>query len=400
MTDKTDALVARLRMHARDCVSAADMDTDTVLSAAQIDEMADAFNQAAEALAAPAEGGQGEVVDLGEVIREKVREHGSYRAASKAIGVNYPYLCQMAHDPNRKPSKEILAALGLERVTVTRRLIDSAGGAKGGEFRKGWDAGRTMQRALMQPAEGDGAVRAMGRCITDLQQMIELAADYDLDEMQIQSLLTGIESIQMLTRPAATAQVPDFQRWSMTRGSDGARWSVYMDHNPHGEWVKWADVQQHAFGVALAAAPAAPNATAQVPDAPAIPTHLMHRCQSVVWAAAYEAGAKAAAPAAPKGGVVDVLRIPAQPGLDPITAYFEDYAAGQGRVTVACYGDAWTASWGAMGDCKVREFVASVDAGYLSAAFLQLSGASGKHRLYTDRIARALTAALATGEQS
>lgn len=38
------------------------------------------------------------------------------------------------------------------------RMIDSAGGAKGEDFRQGWEAGRTMQRALMQPAEGDGAV--------------------------------------------------------------------------------------------------------------------------------------------------------------------------------------------------------------------------------------------------
>src|SRR5690606_8657631 len=55
-------------------------------------------------------------------------------------------------------------------------------------------------------------------------------------------------------------------------------------------------------------------------------------------------------PAAVDGITVDVLRIPAQPGLDPIVVYFEDYAPGRGRITVACYGDAWTAAWGAMGD--------------------------------------------------
>jgi len=42
-----------------------------------------------------------------------------------------------------------------------------------------------------------------------------------------------------------------FQRWSMTKGSDGKRWSVCMDHDPCGEWVKWIDVQQHFFVAAI-----------------------------------------------------------------------------------------------------------------------------------------------------
>jgi len=44
---------------------------------------------------------------------------------------------------------------------------------------------------------------------------------------------------------------PPFQRWSMTKGSDGKRWSVCMDHDPCGEWVKWIDVQQHFFVAAI-----------------------------------------------------------------------------------------------------------------------------------------------------
>lgn len=93
--------------------------------------------------------------------------------------------------------------------------------------------------------------------------------------------------------------------------------------------------------------------------------------------------------------MVDVLRIPAQPGLDPITVYFEDYAPGRGRITVACFGDAWTAAWGAIGDRSVREFVSSVGPGYLAGAMQELSPPTTKaHRKYTERVAGAITAAL------
>lgn len=96
----------------------------------------------------------------------------------------------------------------------------------------------------------------------------------------------------------------------------------------------------------------------------------------------------------PGSGGVDALRIPAQPGLDPISVYLDDSAPGQGRVTVACYGDAWTAAWGAMGNRTVRQFVSSVEPHYLSGSMQQLTRMSKSHRAYTDRIAAAVIAAL------
>ena len=97
------------------------------------------------------------------------------------------------------------------------------------------------------------------------------------------------------------------------------------------------------------------------------------------------------------GGVVfaDVLRIPRAASLDPIIVYFEDSAPGQGRVTIACYGDAWTAAWGAMGDRTVRQFVAESDSYYLTGALLETRGANRGMRDYTGRIAAAVIAALA-----
>lgn len=57
--------------------------------------------------------------------------------------------------------------------------------------------------------------------------------------------------------PSAPVGVEGLQRYSMARGSDGERWSVYMDPDPAGEWVKWADAQMAALTAALAQQPAA-----------------------------------------------------------------------------------------------------------------------------------------------
>ena len=51
-------------------------------------------------------------------------------------------------------------------------------------------------------------------------------------------------------------------------------------------------------------------------------------------------------------------------GLDPVAAYLEDQGVGKGKITITCYGKAWTAYWGAMG-CDIREFILSADNGYL-----------------------------------
>ncbi|ENA1584359.1 hypothetical protein ABFW48_003508, partial [Salmonella enterica] len=35
--------------------------------------------------------------------------------------------------------------------------------------------------------------------------------------------------------------------------------------------------------------------------------------------------------------------------LDPVRVMIENYEPGKGRVTITCYGKAWTAAWFAMG---------------------------------------------------
>ncbi len=54
-------------------------------------------------------------------IIEVVREHGSYRAAGKALGIDYVYLCRMKHGLRLNPSDDALRKLGLE-MKVTRQI--------------------------------------------------------------------------------------------------------------------------------------------------------------------------------------------------------------------------------------------------------------------------------------
>ena len=100
------------------------------------------------------------------------------------------------------------------------------------------------------------------------------------------------------------------------------------------------------------------------------------------------------------GNMVDVLRIPRHASLDPIIVYFEDSAPGRGRITIACYGDAWTGGWGAMGNRTVRQFVYGVDPDYLAGSLLELRKASDHFRKYTERVAAAVIAAIVQQPES
>lgn len=58
-------------------------------------------------------------------IEELVRQHGSFRAASVAVGISFPYLCRLKCGNKGNPSDETLRKLGLERhiqVTYSRQF--------------------------------------------------------------------------------------------------------------------------------------------------------------------------------------------------------------------------------------------------------------------------------------
>jgi hypothetical protein len=83
-------------------------------------------------------------------------------------------------------------------------------------------------------------------------------------------------------------------------------------------------------------------------------------------------------------------------GLDPVTALFQDFGPGQGRVIVECYGDAWSAYFGAMGDHDIQGFVRTAGADYLANKLCNTAPVKQRKRdeAYLLRIVKAVKAAM------
>lgn len=63
---------------------------------------------------------------------------------------------------------------------------------------------------------------------------------------------------------------------------------------------------------------------------------------------------------------IEVLTIQDVPRLDPVRVMIENTAPSQGRITIECYGQAWSAYWGAMGEgCDVSDFVRHAGVDYI-----------------------------------
>ena len=59
------------------------------------------------------------------------------------------------------------------------------------------------------------------------------------------------------------------------------------------------------------------------------------------------------------------LFVPPASGLDGIHVIFIDRSSSVGYVTIMCYGQAWTAFFGAMGGQAIREFFCEADTSYM-----------------------------------
>lgn len=55
--------------------------------------------------------------------------------------------------------------------------------------------------------------------------------------------------------------------------------------------------------------------------------------------------------------------------LDPVRVMIENYEPGKGRITITCFGKAWTGAWFAMGDDTVQDFIKRVSNEYLIGYF-------------------------------
>lgn len=66
---------------------------------------------------------------------------------------------------------------------------------------------------------------------------------------------------------------------------------------------------------------------------------------------------------------VQSLEITEVERLDPIRVMAENYEPGRGRITITCYGKAWTSFWPAMGGDTVQQFFIRVSNDYLIGNF-------------------------------
>ena len=58
-------------------------------------------------------------------------------------------------------------------------------------------------------------------------------------------------------------------------------------------------------------------------------------------------------------------------GLDPVTAYVTNPLTGVGKITITCFGKAWSAFWPTMGDNLLQEFFVSADNEYIIGKMVQ-----------------------------
>lgn len=79
---------------------------------------------------------------------------------------------------------------------------------------------------------------------------------------------------------------------------------------------------------------------------------------------------------------VEALTIFDAPTLDPVTVILQDVARNHGRLIIECYGKAWSAYWGAMGERSLREFVCGCHADYIANRLIE---GGFKHRSKKDQ---------------
>jgi hypothetical protein len=91
---------------------------------------------------------------------------------------------------------------------------------------------------------------------------------------------------------------------------------------------------------------------------------------------------------------VTTLRLTDIPALDPVTVYLSNDGPGAGSVAVACYGRAWSAYFGAMGQRDIVGFLAGLDATYLTGKMASPAERTKKERNYLWRICDAVIAAM------
>jgi hypothetical protein len=72
--------------------------------------------------------------------------------------------------------------------------------------------------------------------------------------------------------------------------------------------------------------------------------------------------------------------------LDPVTVHTRSIPKGTGQITITCFGKAWTAWFGSIGDNTVEEFVSNAGNDYLAGKFFSQGKQLKKDEVYLCRI--------------
>jgi hypothetical protein len=98
-----------------------------------------------------------------------------------------------------------------------------------------------------------------------------------------------------------------------------------------------------------------------------------------------------------KARIVASFEISDIPALDPVRVHLEDLKPDAGRITVDCYGSAWTAYFGSMSGDTIAQFVSRADTDYLvTKLFSEFSKRTKREEAYLTRLVNAVKAVLAT----
>lgn len=89
---------------------------------------------------------------------------------------------------------------------------------------------------------------------------------------------------------------------------------------------------------------------------------------------------------------IEAFCIEGATSLDPIRVYLEDTGPGTGRLTLACFGQAWENYWQSMGQHSIRDFLRMCDADYIVGKLIRVHNKAGER--YLTRIVLALKEAL------
>lgn len=99
---------------------------------------------------------------------------------------------------------------------------------------------------------------------------------------------------------------------------------------------------------------------------------------------------------------VEAVQISDIRNLDPITVYWTNWEPGKGRVTIECYGCAWSSRFFGMGtENNIQSFFLTADTEYLvnKLGYTQWLKPSKTHEKYLGRIIDAVKAALRSERQ-